>query len=300
MSVVQPTAGDRGWRTRLGHYWRLVRADRPIGIYLLLWPALWALWIAAGGLPPWWILFVFVLGTALMRSAGCAINDFADRHFDGRVERTASRPLATGQVTPHEAVLVFAVLSLLAFALVLTLNAKTIAHSFVAVGLAALYPFTKRYTHMPQLVLGMAFGWAVPMAFTALQNEIPPVAWILFAATVIWALVYDTMYAMVDREDDLKVGIKSTAILFGRHDRLVIGLLQLLMLGLLWQVGQMADRGAVYQLGLSAAALLFGYQQWLIRERARPECFRAFLNNHFVGMAIFAGLFVDYLVVPAR
>jgi len=285
--------GSRG--ARLGHYWRLVRADRPIGIYLLLWPALWALWIAAGGVPPWWVLLVFVMGTALMRSAGCAINDYADREFDGRVARTAQRPLAIGLVTPREALAVFAVLSLLAFVLVLTLNPKTIVHSFIAVTLAALYPFTKRYTHMPQLVLGIAFGWAVPMAFTALQNQIPPVAWVLFAATVCWALVYDTMYAMVDRDDDLEVGIKSSAILFGRHDRLVIGLLQLVMLALLWQVGQMSGRGVPYLLGLLGAAGLFAYQQWLIRDRETAACFRAFLNNHYVGMLIFGGLFADYL-----
>ena len=233
MNANQRTEAVKDWRIRLGHYWRLVRADRPIGIYLLLWPALWALWVAAEGIPPWWTLLVFVLGTALMRSAGCAINDYADRDFDGQVSRTAQRPLATGLVSPREAVAVFVVLSLLAFALVLTLNTKTIAYSFVAVALAASYPFMKRYTHMPQLVLGMAFGWAVPMAFTALQNQTPPVAWVLFAATVVWALIYDTMYAMVDRDDDLKIGIKSTAILFGRFDRLVIGLLQVLMLALL-------------------------------------------------------------------
>lgn len=296
MSIAPQTATAFHWRTRFAHYWRLVRADRPIGIYLLLWPALWALWFAADGVPPWWILLVFVLGTALMRSAGCAINDYADRDFDGQVERTAQRPLAAGLVKPREAVAVFIVLSLLAFLLVLTLNAKTIAYSFVAVALAAVYPFTKRYTHMPQLVLGVAFGWAVPMAFTALQNTVPPLAWVLFAATVIWALIYDTMYAMVDRDDDLKVGIKSTAILFGRHDRWVIGVLQLLMLVLLWQVGQMAGRGAPYLAGLAGASGLFVYQQWLIRGRERPACFRAFLNNHYVGMLVFVGLFADYLV----
>lgn len=297
MSVTRPADSTPDWRSRLGHYWRLVRADRPIGIYLLLWPALWALWVAAQGIPPWSILLVFVLGTALMRSAGCAINDYADRDFDGRVGRTAQRPLATGLVSPREALAVFVVLSLLAFALVLTLNAKTIAHSLVAVALAAVYPFTKRYTHMPQLVLGMAFGWAIPMAFTALQNQIPPVAWVLFAATVIWALIYDTMYAMVDRDDDLEVGIKSSAILFGRFDRLVIALLQLLMLALLWQAGQMAGRGVLFQLALCGAAGLFAYQQWLIRERAPAACFRAFLNNHYLGMLIFVGLFADYLAV---
>ena len=298
MTASPPTLSPADWRTRLGDYWRLVRADRPIGIYLLLWPALWALWIAAAGFPPWWVLLVFILGTALMRSAGCAINDFADRHFDGQVERTAGRPLATGRVAPREAVGVFVVLSLLAFALVLTLNKMTIAHSFVAVALAAAYPFTKRYTHFPQVVLGAAFGWAVPMAFTALQEQIPAIAWVLFTATVIWALIYDTMYAMVDRDDDLRVGIKSTAILFGRFDRLLIGMLQVVMLVLLWQVGQMAGRGVFFVLGLAGASVLFVYQQWLIRGRDRAACFRAFLNNHYVGMTVFIGLFADYLAGP--
>jgi 4-hydroxybenzoate polyprenyltransferase len=296
MNMNQHTEAVKDWRIRLGHYWRLVRADRPIGIYLLLWPALWALWVAAEGIPPWWTLLVFVLGTALMRSAGCAINDYADRDLDGHVSRTAQRPLATGLVSPREALAVFVVLSLLAFALVLTLNTKTIAYSFVAVVLAASYPFMKRYTHMPQLVLGMAFGWAVPMAFTALQNQTPPVAWVLFAATVVWALIYDTMYAMVDREDDIQIGIKSTAILFGRFDRVVIGLLQALMLVLLWLVGDMTGRGVLYQAALAAGAGLFVYHQWLIRRREPQACFRAFLHNHYFGMLIFLGLFGDYLL----
>ena len=296
MNATQRTEAVKDWRIRLGHYWRLVRADRPIGIYLLLWPALWALWVAAEGIPPWWTLLVFVLGTALMRSAGCAINDYADRDFDGHVSRTALRPLAAGLVSPREAWAVFVVLSLLAFALVLTLNTKTIAYSFVAVVLAAGYPFMKRYTHMPQLVLGMAFGWAVPMAFTALQNQTPPVAWVLFAATVVWALIYDTMYAMVDREDDIKIGIKSTAILFGRFDRVVIGLLQALMLALLWLVGDMAGRGVQYQAALAAGAGLFVYHQWLIRRREPQACFHAFLHNHYFGMLVFLGLFGDYML----
>jgi 4-hydroxybenzoate polyprenyltransferase len=294
MTASAPTPSVPAWRRHAGSYWRLIRADRPIGIYLLLWPAMWALWVAAAGVPPLWTLLVFVAGTTLMRSAGCAINDYADRDFDGRVERTAQRPLATGQVSPREALAVFVVLSLLAFALVLTLNAKTIAHSFVAVALAALYPFTKRYTHMPQLFLGLAFGWAVPMAFTAVQDGIPPVAWLLFAATVVWALIYDTMYAMVDREDDRAIGVKSTAILFGRFDRAAIGLLQFLMLGMLWQVGQMSGRGSAFLCGLAVAAGLFLFQQWLIRARQRDSCFRAFLNNHYVGLAVFAGLLIDY------
>lgn len=282
-------------RERLGHYWRLIRADRPIGIYLLLWPALWALWIAGDGQPDAWVVLIFVLGTVLMRSAGCAINDYADRGFDGQVARTAGRPLATGVIRPKEALMVFALLSLLAFALVLTLNALTIVNSLVAVALAALYPFAKRYTQMPQVVLGAAFGWAVPMAFTALQGGIPVVAWVLFAATVVWAVIYDTMYAMVDREDDLKAGIKSTAILFGLYDRQIIGALQLLMLGLLWWAGLLADRGGYYAAGLVLAACLFGYQLWLIRAAEPAACMRAFLNNHYLGMGLFVTLLLDYL-----
>jgi 4-hydroxybenzoate polyprenyltransferase len=283
------------WQRRVRNYWKLVRADRPIGAFLLLWPALWALWFAGAGRPTWWVVAIFVLGTFLMRSAGCAINDFADRHVDGRVERTAQRPLAIGAVSPREALGVFVVLSLVSFALVLLLNRLTILHSFVAVALAAVYPFMKRYTHLPQLVLGAAFGWAVPMAFTALQEQVPPLGWLLFAATVLWALIYDTMYAMVDREDDLKVGIKSTAILFGRFDRLIIGLAQAAMLGLLWYVGELGGRGLWWQLGLLAGAALFVWQQYLIRARERHACFQAFLNNNWFGLVLFAALFLDYL-----
>jgi 4-hydroxybenzoate polyprenyltransferase len=283
------------WQQRLGHYYRLVRLDRPIGIYLLLWPALWALWIAAEGVPPWWILAIFVVGTVLMRSAGCAINDFADRGIDGDVERTQGRPLATGAINPAEAVAVFLVLSLLAFGLVLFLNPLTIAHAFVALALATLYPFTKRYTHMPQFFLGLAFGWAVPMAFAAVQGQIPPVAWVLLAATLCWALAYDTIYAMVDRDDDVRIGVKSTAILFGRLDRLAVGLFQLLVLLLLGVVGRASGLGAVFYLGLVLAAGLFGYQQRLIRGRERDACFRAFLNNHWFGLLVFAAIALDYL-----
>jgi 4-hydroxybenzoate polyprenyltransferase len=283
------------WRERLRNYWVLVRADRPIGIYLLLWPVLWALWIAGEGRPTWWIVLIFVLGTILMRSAGCAINDFADRHFDPRVRRTRERPLATGVVSPAEALGVFATLSLLAFGLVLFLNAKTIAHSFVAVGLAALYPFTKRFTHWPQLFLGLAFGWAVPMAFTALRGEVPMVGWLLFAATVVWALVYDTMYAMVNRDDDLQIGVKSTAVLFGNHDKAIVGLLQVAVVGLLMGVGWVAERGPVYFSGLIFAAGLFLYQQQLVKARVPADCFQAFRNNHYLGMVVFGALVADYL-----
>ena len=283
------------WRIRLGHYAKLIRLDRPIGTLLLLWPALWALWIAGAGNPPWGVVAIFVLGVALMRSAGCAINDFADRGFDGAVERTRNRPLATGAITPKEAFLVFVVLSLGAFGLVLLLNWQTVMMSFVAVALAAAYPFMKRFTHFPQLVLGLAFGWAIPMAFMAVTETVPPAGWLLFAAAVVWALVYDTEYAMVDREDDLKIGIKSTAILFGRRDLRIIGILQVAMTGMLLGVGLTAGLGHFYYLGLFVAALFFVRQQYLMRGRDPAGCFTAFLNNNLVGMAVFAGLLIDFL-----
>lgn len=283
------------WRERLYRYVVLVRLHRPIGIFLLMWPALWALWLAGDGHPPWFIVLIFVLGVVLMRSAGCAINDFADRKVDGQVTRTRQRPLATGEVTPAEAVAVFLLLSLLAFGLVLQLNWQTVALSVVALLLTFIYPFMKRVTHIPQLFLGAAFGWAIPMAFMAVTGQIPGDAWILFVATLIWALIYDTQYAMVDREDDLKIGIKSTAILFGRWDRLAIGLLQILLLGLLVWIGATVGRGMFFFGGLAAAAVLAVYQQVLIREREPAACFRAFLNNNYFGMAIFIGLVLDYL-----
>lgn len=284
------------WRARLDAYYRLIRLHKPIGIFLLMWPALWALWLAGEGRPPWPVALIFVAGVVLMRSAGCAINDFADRKLDGHVARTNTRPLAQGLISPLEAVAVFVLLSLAAFALVLLLNWQTIAMSVVAVTLAMIYPFMKRFTHVPQLFLGAAFGWAVPMAFTAIQESVPLYAWVLFVATVIWALIYDTEYAMVDREDDLKIGIKSTAILFGHWDRLIVALLQVLMLLLLIRVGFQAGLGAAYFAGLAVAAALFGYQQWLIRNREPARCFEAFLNNHYFGMAVFLGLVLDSLV----
>ncbi|MCP4997051.1 MAG: 4-hydroxybenzoate octaprenyltransferase [Gammaproteobacteria bacterium] len=280
---------------RLRAYATLIRIERPIGILLLLWPALWALWIATAGVPSWYILAIFLLGVALMRSSGCAINDYADREIDGHVERTSKRPIATGLVSPKEALWVFVILSLTAFGLVLFLNWQTIALSFVAAFFASVYPFMKRYTHLPQLVLGMAFGWAVPMAFMAVTEQIPPLAWVLFVATVIWALIYDTEYAMVDREDDLKIGVKSTAILFGRNDRLIIGLLQLVMMSLLLWVGLLAELGVSYFIGLGLALLLALRQQWLIRNRSREGCFKAFMENNILGLVIFVGLFIDYL-----
>ena len=280
---------------RLLQYARLARLDRPIGNFLLLWPTLWALWIAGDGRPTPLVLVVFVLGVLVMRAAGCVINDFADRNLDGYVERTRERPMATGRVSETEALTLFVALCLVAFALVLLMNTLTIYLSLVAVVLAATYPFMKRYTYLPQVHLGAAFGWALPMAFAAETGSVPPVAWLLFLAAVIWATVYDTMYAMVDRDDDLQVGIRSTAILFGDHDRQIIGVLQALMTVVLVVVGQRAGLGEPYYWGVGLAALLFVYQQVLIRDRSRAACFRAFLNNNVYGGVIFAGIVLDYI-----
>ncbi len=274
-------------------YIQLMRLDKPIGILLLLWPTLWGLWVAADGLPPWIVLSVFVAGVVLMRSAGCIINDYADRKVDRHVRRTAERPLTAGVISEREALLLFALLIVTAFLLVLTMNPLTIRLSFVAVALAIIYPFMKRYTHLPQLFLGAAFGWAIPMAFAAVTGEVPAGAWLLFLATLCWAVVYDTMYAMVDREDDLKVGIRSTAILFGRWDRVLIGLFQLTMVGLLTLAGREFGLGWIFYLGLAAASLLGIYHQWLIRQRAPAACFQAFLHNHWLGMAIFLAIALD-------
>ncbi|MGR9087073.1 MAG: 4-hydroxybenzoate octaprenyltransferase [Gammaproteobacteria bacterium] len=279
---------------RIGQYWILARFDRPIGILILLWPTLWALWLAGKGRPDGLVLTVFCLGVVLMRAAGCVINDYADRGFDPHVERTRQRPIASGAVTPNEALLVFAVLCLIAFGLVLQLDPYTIRLSFVGAFLAASYPFMKRFTHLPQAYLGIAFGWAVPMAFSAQINAIPAVAWVLYLAVVLWALIYDTMYAMVDKEDDLKIGVKSTAILFGRYDRHIMAMLQLTMLALLVVVGRMEQLAAPYYGGLLVAAGLGGYQQTLIFHRERSNCFKAFLNNNWFGMAVFAGIVLAY------
>jgi 4-hydroxybenzoate polyprenyltransferase len=281
---------------RLKAYALLVRLHRPIGIYLLLWPALWALWVAAEGWPRPEVLLIFIAGVVLMRSAGCAINDYADRHIDPHVARTRERPIASGLVSPREALAVFVVLCLLAFVLVLFLNRLTILLSLVAVVLAGSYPFMKRLHHLPQVHLGAAFGWAVPMAFAAQTGEFPPpVAWLIFIAAVLWATVYDTFYAMADREDDLRLGVKSSAILFGDADRMITGILQLLLLWSLWLVGREAGLGLWYWLGLAGAAGFALYQQYLIVERQPAACFRAFLNNHWFGAAVFAGVFLDYL-----
>lgn len=283
---------------RLYQYYLLTRLQKPIGILLLLWPTLWALWIAAEGLPPIPILLVFVAGVVLMRSAGCVINDYADRDFDPHVQRTQDRPIAAGRVSPHEALVLFALLCLAAFILVLTLNRLTLYYSFGALLLAAVYPFTKRYTHLPQLVLGAAFGWAIPMAFAAVQDQVPKIAWLLFVVNILWATAYDTFYAMVDRDDDFKIGVKSTAILFGSADRLVIGVLQLLVLGGLVLIGRMASLGLYFYLGLLIAAGLVLYQQYLARNRDPAGCFQAFLNNNWFGAAIFSGILLHYLASP--
>lgn len=282
--------------SQLTQYALLVRLNRPIGVYLLLWPTLWALWIAGEGNPDPWILFVFVTGVILMRSAGCAINDFADRNIDTMVERTRYRPLACGKVSSGEAIALFMLLSLLAFLLVLTLNGMTILLSLGGVALAFSYPFMKRFHYLPQVHLGAAFGWAIPMAFTAQTGEFPTsVAWLLFIATVLWTTAYDTMYAMADRKDDLKIGVKSTAILFGEADRLMIGILQVLLMFDLLLVAQQARLGIYFYLGLTAAAGLAIYQQKLIANREPDNCFKAFLNNNYFGMLIFIGLVLEYL-----
>lgn len=282
-------------KDRLYQYYLLTRFDRPIGILLLLWPTLWALWIAGDGRPDLYVLFVFVSGVVLMRSAGCVINDYADRDFDPHVARTKLRPIAAGKVSPKEALILFVVLCLTAFGLVLTLNTFTIALSFGGAALATIYPFMKRYTHLPQVVLGMAFGWAVPMAFAAQTNTLPKIAWLLYVITIVWAVIYDTMYAMVDREDDLKVGVKSTAILFGDADRLIIGLLQVVMFTGLVMLGQQMGMGFSYYLGVVFAAGYALWHQWLIHARVPHACFKAFLSNNRLGMVIFVGLVLEYL-----
>jgi len=277
-------------------YWQLARLDRPIGSLLLLWPTWWALWLAAGGWPGWHLFAVFTLGVIAMRAAGCAINDFADRRIDGSVKRTAGRPLATGAATARGAVQLFIGLSLVSLLLVLTTNRLAILMSLPALALAFCYPFAKRYTNLPQVVLGAAFSMGIPMAFAAVQNTVPPQAWLLFTANLLWTVAYDTFYAMVDRDDDLKIGVKSTAVLFGELDRAMTGMLQLLVLFALLLAGARFALGPLYYTGLAGAAALFGYQQWLIRDRQRDLCFNAFLNNNWVGASVFAGIFFHYLL----
>lgn len=282
------------WRQKLHAYLKLMRADRPIGWLLLLWPTWWGLWLAAEGRPYWHPLIVFSLGVWLTRAAGCVINDYADRWLDGSVERTKNRPLVSGEVSAREALLLFAGLMLAAFAMVLTLNKLAISMSVIGVFLAASYPYLKRYTYLPQVYLGMAFGWGIPMAFAAIQGSVPPLAWLLYIANILWATAYDTWYAMVDREDDIRMGSKSTAILFGDMDLAAQGVLYGAMFLALIFVGQRADLGLYYWLGLAVAAALVVYQFIIAKSRAREACFRAFLHNNWVGMAIFAGIALDY------
>jgi 4-hydroxybenzoate polyprenyltransferase len=282
-------------RERLYQYYQLTRLHRPIGIFLLLWPTLWALWVAAEGFPRLEVFVVFSLGVILMRSAGCVINDFADRNFDPHVERTRTRPIASGSVSPREALLLFASLCALAFLLVLTMNRLTIYLSFIGVGLAAIYPFMKRFTYLPQVVLGMAFGWAIPMAFAAQADGLPKVAWLMYVINIVWSMVYDTMYAMADREDDLKIGVKSSAILFGEADRIIIGLLQGTMFLGLVLLGQQLQLGTAYHVSLLVALVFAVYQQYLIYSRNPARCFRAFLNNNWLGGVIFLGFLLEYL-----
>ena len=275
-------------------YWFLTRMHKPIGSLLLLWPMYWALWIASHGRPDILVFIVFTLGVVLMRSAGCVINDYADRKIDPHVSRTKERPLATGQVSSTEALQLFFVLLFISLLLVLLMNTLTLYLSLGAVLLAALYPFTKRHTHLPQIFLGMAFGWAVPMVFAAQTNSVPPLAWLIFVAAVIWAVVYDTMYAMVDRDDDLKIGVKSTAILFGELDKVLIGFFQLLFFIALIMIGQKAELGTPYFVTVFVALMFAVYHQMLIKDREPAKCMVAFLNNNWLGFTVFLGIAIDY------
>ena len=278
------------YREKALDYLVLTRMDRPIGALLLLWPTWWALWLAASDFPPWKPLIIFTLGVFAMRAAGCAINDYADRKLDPQVTRTAGRPIASGRVTPREALIVFATLLVFAFVLVLFTNKLTIELSFAGAALAALYPFSKRYTYMPQVVLGAAFGWSIPMAFAAVTNGVPPLGWLLFIGNILWSVIYDTEYAMVDREDDLKAGARSTAILFGDADLPILGVLMGTFLLTMLFVGQRAQLGWPYWLGLLVAAGLFGYQMWLIRDRKRDACLAAFRHNNWLGLTVWIGI----------
>ena len=279
---------------KLRLYGELIRFNRPIGTYLLLWPMFWALAIAGNGSPDGWVLFVFVCGVFLMRSAGCAINDYGDREIDLHVSRTRDRPLTSGKISAREALAVFAALGLLAFLLVLTLNQLTIWLSFGGIVLAASYPFMKRYHYLPQVHMGAAFGWSVPMAYAAQTDSLPKMAWLLYVATVVWAVAYDTIYSMVDRDDDLRIGVKSTAILFGDYERLLIGLFQGLFMLAMLLVGIDLGFSAIYYIGLLLALLLLLFQQFLINDRVPEHCFIAFLNNHWVGAIVFVGIMAHY------
>jgi len=277
-------------QTKWQAYCRLMRIDKPIGSLLLLWPTYWALWLAGGQIPSLKLLVVFTLGVFFMRAAGCVVNDFADRRVDGHVKRTAHRPLPSGAVTEKESKILFVALVLVSFGLVLTLNAMTIWLSVAALALAWVYPFMKRFTHLPQVVLGMAFGWSIPMAYAAVSESLPLSCWLLFLANICWTVAYDTQYAMVDRDDDLRIGIKSTAILFGRFDKFIIGLLQLATLLLMVWIGYLNQLSGAYYWGILLAGALFIHQQKLIALRERMPCFQAFLNNNYAGLVLFIGI----------
>jgi 4-hydroxybenzoate polyprenyltransferase len=280
---------------RIQEWSRLMRLDKPVGIWLLLWPELWALWIAGNGRPDSRILIIFLLGTVVMRSAGCVINDFADRNVDPYVKRTKDRPLAARRIGPIEALVLFGVLSAIALILALQLDVKTLQLALVAGVLTISYPFLKRFFPLPQFYLGIAFGWAVPMAYMAASGSLPRVAWILFVTAVLWACIYDTIYAMVDRDDDLKIGVRSSAILFADMDKLIVGIMQAMMIFALILVGRAMKFGSWYLAGVAAAAVFFLYQQWLIRNREPAKCFRAFTNNQYVGLVIFVGILLEYV-----
>ena len=284
-------------REKLPNYIQLMRLDKPIGILLLLWPTLSALWIAAEGVPDLLVLTVFTLGVIVMRSAGCVINDYADKDIDGRVRRTMGRPLATGALKGKDALWLFAALSTIAFFLVLLLNMLTILMSIIGLFLAATYPFMKRYTHFPQVYLGMAFGWAIPMAFAAQTGNVPAIAWLLFLANIIWSIIYDTFYAMVDRDDDLLAGVKSTAVLFGNNDRVIIAILQLTFIVMMATIGRQLEMSFVYYLGLLVSAGLFVYQQRLAWASGIENYLKAFLNNNWVGASFFVTIVAHYAII---
>jgi len=277
-------------------YFRLMRLNKPIGIYLLLWPTYWALFLSAGGWPDIDLLIIFTFGVIITRSAGCVINDYADREIDKHIARTRDRPITTGEISPNAALLLFFVLGFIAFALVLLTNTLTIKISFIALALAVLYPFTKRWTNLPQLILGLAFAMSVPMAFSAQTGTVPASAGWIFLATVLWTLIYDTLYAMADRDEDLKIGVKSTAILFAKYDQIFITLLQVLLMIVFIKIGNLFDLGAFYDISLIIILLFMIYHQFLIKKRQKMDYFKAFINNHFIGMAVFFGIFLSIAI----
>ena len=277
-------------------YFRLMRLNKPIGIYLLLWPTYWALFLSAGGWPDIDLLIIFTFGVIITRSAGCVINDYADREIDKHIARTRDRPITAGEISPKTALLLFFALGLIAFALVLLTNTLTIKISFIALALAVLYPFTKRWTNLPQLILGLAFAMSVPMAFSAQTGTVPASAGWIFLATVLWTLIYDTLYAMADRDEDLKIGVKSTAILFAKYDQIFITLLQVLLMIVFIKIGNLFDLGTFYDISLIIILLFMIYHQFLIKKRQKMDYFKAFINNHFIGMTVFFGIFLSIVI----